>query len=274
MLLMIVGGIALTQAVSDAKQVTLRWLRLGGVISVSLLAVAVTVAWMTRSANPGVFDATVWVFVGLAGVASVAQLVVVQLAYRRAVVYTSLAVFIFSILSIFELMPPVLAAVHAPQGTPAGNAVAGGSLLSGAGIAWSGLLTPGLLGGFLMAMLLGHAYLTAGNEMTQAPFRRLVLLLAGLLVLRAVTSGWFGLWPYLLVERTGMGMAAMWNTVMVAARYAVGLVVPVVFIYMVDDCVRRRANQSATGILYVATVLVMLGEGIAFSLLGSTGYAF
>ena len=47
--------------------------------------------------------------------------------------------------------------------------------------------------------------------------------------------------------------------------YAVGLIVPAVFTYMTYDCVRRRANQSATGILYVATVLVIVGEGIAES---------
>ena len=38
-LLMIVGGIGLSQAVSDPHQVTLRWLRLGGIIALSLLGV-------------------------------------------------------------------------------------------------------------------------------------------------------------------------------------------------------------------------------------------
>ena len=42
-LLVIVGGISLSQAVSDPHQVTLRWLRLGGIIAVTLLAVAVTI---------------------------------------------------------------------------------------------------------------------------------------------------------------------------------------------------------------------------------------
>ena len=49
---------------------------------------------------------------------------------------------------------------------------------------------------------------------------------------------------------------------------------PAVFVYMIHDCVKRRANQSATGILYVATVLVVLGEGMAMALLGSTGHMF
>jgi hypothetical protein len=43
---------------------------------------------------------------------------------------------------------------------------------------------------------------------------------------------------------------------------------------MIHDCVRRRANQSATGILYVALIMVILGEGTALALLGATGFVF
>jgi hypothetical protein len=59
-----------------------------------------------------------------------------------------------------------------------------------------------------------------------------------------------------------------------AARFLVGLIVPAVFVYMIYDCVQRRANQSATGILYVATVLVVIGEAAALSLVESTDLAF
>ena len=134
-------------------------------------------------------------------------------------------------------------------------------------------ISAGLMGGFLMAMLLGHAYLTAGNEMTQAPFRRLVLMLVVLLVLRTIVSGIFGILPWLAVPAHA-GLTRMWTVVMIVGRYGVGLIVPGVFAYMIYDCVNRRANQSATGILYVATVLVILGEGMGFALLGSTGFVF
>ena len=140
---------------------------------------------------------------------------------------------------------------------------------------WVVLLSQGLLGGFLMTMLLGHAYLTAGGEMTQAPFRRLVILLAILLALRVATSGTGALWPYLAGQANVSGhMARLWDMVMITARFLVGFVVPGVFMYMIYDCVTRRANQSATGILYVATVLVILGEGMALALSSRTGLMF
>ena len=37
------------------------------------------------------------------------------------------------------------------------------------------------------------------------------------------------------------------------------------------DCVRRRANQSATGILYVAVVFVLIGESVSMALTLSFG---
>ena len=126
-----------------------------------------------------------------------------------------------------------------------------------------------------MAMLLGHAYLTADGQMTQSPFKRVVLMLVILLSLRAVVSGVFGLWPFLTDEDALYGRSSqMWPTVMVTARYLVGLVVPAIFTYMIYDCVKRRANQSATGILYVTNVLVIVGEWVALSLISTTGMVF
>ena len=266
MLLMIVGGIALTQLVSDPHQVTLRWLRLGGVISISLLAVAATIVLIIQPSNhePYVTGLAVWGVI--IAVACMAQLITVQLAFRQTARLFSGAVCVFAAVIIGQMLPVV---IKPPTATE--------TMANFPTVLWiisSGFFTPGLLGGLLMTMLLGHAYLTAGNEMTQAPFKRLVIMLAGLLVLRAVTSGIFGLLPFLSTEPNGSSMARMWDMVMITARYAVGLIVPGVFVYMVGDCVRRCANQSATGILYVTTVLVMLGEGIAISLLGSTGFVF
>ena len=126
-----------------------------------------------------------------------------------------------------------------------------------------------------MAMLLGHAYLTADGQMTQSPFKRVVLMLVILLGLRAAVSGVFGLWPFLTDEDAFYGRPSqMWPTVMVTARYLVGLVVPAIFTYMIYDCVKRRSNQSATGILYVATVLVLIGEGCALALMDATKLLF
>ncbi|MFQ5413879.1 MAG: hypothetical protein ACE5E6_05420 [Phycisphaerae bacterium] len=43
-------------------------------------------------------------------------------------------------------------------------------------------------------------------------------------------------------------------------RIGLGLLAVAVFAYMVSDCVRRRATQSATGILYFGSVFAYIGE--------------
>ncbi len=60
----------------------------------------------------------------------------------------------------------------------------------------------------------------------------------------------------------------------VITRWLVGLVIPGVFIYMAYDCIRRRATQSATGILYVTGILIFIGEIIALYLLRETRLPF
>ncbi len=235
MLLMFVAGIALTQAVSDPKQVTLRWLRLGGLIAVGLAAAALVV-------NPSFWPAIVL---------PIAQLLAVQLGRRTPQRLAALLSFILIVVLLCK-----------PQFVPACLIATG--------------LSSGLLGGFLMTMLLGHAYLTAGGEMTQKPFVRLVTLVALLLVLRAVASVAFALLPFFAAESDPQfqSLSATWDVVMITVRYLVGLLVPGVFTYMIWDCVKRRANQSATGILYVAGILVILGEGTALALLKATALPF
>lgn len=236
LLLLLVGGIALAQAVSDPKQVTLRWLRLGGLTNIALLAVAATLAVQSGA---GVADAF-WMVV----IAAVAQLLTVQLGMHVPQRVCAVATFVCVAIAA-EAHDPITAALSA-----------------------------GVLGGFLMTMLLGHAYLTAGNEMTQAPFARLVKVMLALLVVRAVVSGVLGAWPYFDKPADDFGKPQTWNMMMIAARYGVGIVVPMVFTFMTLDCVKRMANQSATGILYVAGVLVILGEGAALVLFDATGFAF
>ncbi len=233
-LLMFVGGIGLTQAVSDPQQVTGRWLRLGGLVGAALLAAGGTMAILTDATPQAAF----WVTC----IAVVAQLMLVQLGRLDAQRLAALVVFLSTLPSI----EPVAIASNYAAG--------------------------GLLGGFLMTMLLGHAYLTAGGEMTQDPLTRLVRLLALLLIARAILSGIFGALPYFQGDHSDRPQT--WNVMMITARYLVGIVVPGVFTYMIHDCVKRRANQSATGILYVAGVLVIIGEGAALALQSATGLWF
>jgi hypothetical protein len=60
----------------------------------------------------------------------------------------------------------------------------------------------------------------------------------------------------------------------VITRWLVGLVIPAVFIYMAYDCIKRRATQSATGILYVTGILIFIGEIIGLYLLRETRLPF
>ena len=58
-----------------------------------------------------------------------------------------------------------------------------------------------------------------------------------------------------------------------STRWLVGLLVPAVFVYMAHDCIKRRSTQSATGILYVAGVLIFIGEIVALYLVRGDGIA-
>ncbi len=132
-----------------------------------------------------------------------------------------------------------------------------------------------LIGSVALATMLGHAYLTA-TKMTIAPLRRLAGLFAAAVILRLV-------WIVLV---GGAVAWSAWNaddavadqlrrqTLMIAIRLAVGLLIPAVFAYMIRETVKLRATQSATGILYFALVLVFIGELTGLYLVRETGIPF
>ncbi len=139
------------------------------------------------------------------------------------------------------------------------------SVLSGSGpplrmvvVVVSQMLGALLLGGITVAWLLGHAYLTA-TKMTIAPLRhfsRVLLLAVGLRVVFVMVSlllAW-SLGGEDVVGRLGDA----W--LIVSLRVGLGLVGVGVFAYMVSDCVRLRATQSATGILYFGSLFAYIGE--------------
>jgi hypothetical protein len=122
----------------------------------------------------------------------------------------------------------------------------------------------------LMDMLLGHAYLTAAR-MTMAPFRRLNGALEITLILRAISAVAL---VFILQRRMQVESLRGIHGLYIGTRWFVGLLVPAVFVYMAHDCIKRRATQSATGILYVAGVLIFIGEIIALNLVRETGLPF
>src|SRR5262245_58099176 len=78
-LLMFAAGIGLSQAVSDPQQVTLRWLRLGGIIAISLLAVAAVLDLFADMQTRYV----TWKQLLFPGIMCVLQLMATQLAKRK-----------------------------------------------------------------------------------------------------------------------------------------------------------------------------------------------
>ena len=143
-----------------------------------------------------------------------------------------------------------------------------------AGIAWLVLSTrdaemtvhlgtsAALLGSALMAMNLGHWYLNDAS----LPFSHLVRLCRffyGAAIVKTLVSGtllagsraWW--WPILTTDFDG---------ILVLARIGAGLVASIVFAWMALSCAKLKANQSATGILYVAVVFAIVGEVVSLSM--------
>ncbi len=132
-----------------------------------------------------------------------------------------------------------------------------------------------ILGWSLITMLLGHWYLVA----PKLTFRHLTIFcwtLLAIVVARCVTVGLALLtagsvdrlvepnpWR-LLTGFEGQGMF-FWF------RMLWGLGIPLALALMSLHCARQRSNQSATGILYVLVVGVLVGEITAYYLSATTG---
>lgn len=114
------------------------------------------------------------------------------------------------------------------------------------------LSTAFLLGVSMVAMLLGHWYLTA-TGMPLAPLARLTALLGAATLIRLVLAA-VGLALAGSVLRTGD------QTVMMTLRWLAGLVGPLLVVVMVWRILKYRNTQSATGVLYVGVMLTLIGE--------------
>ncbi len=131
-----------------------------------------------------------------------------------------------------------------------------------------------LLGATLGAMLLGHSYLT-NFGMSVAPLSRLALLMGAAAVAKAAvvlaTLAVYG-WP---PTRVGWLMALLLPPgLLYLVRIAVGIGGPLAFAPLIWHTTRIHSTQSATGILYAALVLVLIGEMTANFLMTQTPFPF
>jgi uncharacterized membrane protein YgdD (TMEM256/DUF423 family) len=258
-LLLLAAGVMLATAVPNPKDVTLNWLRLGGIIALALTGLSYYFARAVPTSSPiltfrhAIIAALILI-----------QLALAQLALRNTQRLFALAAFAAGVWltahsynfahSLQPFALPDRADVLRARAT---------SYLTSAGVA-------AVTGIALMDMLLGHAYLTA-SKMTITPFRRLNASLIAGFALRIVCA--LGL---VLALHTYRPVPALWpvHGLLVATRWAVGLLIPFIFILMAHDCIKRRSTQSATGILYVAGVLIFVGELLALHLARETALPF
>jgi hypothetical protein len=244
-LLLLCGGVMLASAVPAPKSVTLQWLRLSGIIAMTMLGLSAF--FWSRGEIANRQELTFYVIVA------------VLIAIQLALVQTARAIIarIPAVLSFLLTLPLAMRLLGTPVNVPYGAAVIGCLGVA----AMTGLV--------LMEMLLGHAYLTAA-KMTIAPFQRLNFIFAGTVGLRM----FFAFCAILMEPRWPIELFWPRQGLLVGTRWLVGLLLPCVFIYMAHDCIKRRSTQSATGILYVTGVVIFIGEMIAMYLTRETGLPF
>lgn len=125
----------------------------------------------------------------------------------------------------------------------------------------SSLSSGWLVGGVTGAMLLGHWYLTA-TGMSLAPLESAVRWSQLAAVVRcSVVLAAVGLASHEL--RAALGST---HLVWMILRVAAGLVGPLVLTMMTPGTLKYRNTQSATGVLFAATILAFIGEAAALLL--------
>ncbi len=153
-------------------------------------------------------------------------------------------------------------------GTAATAAVAGlsGSWLAGLALAEGGpwafnaasrAASGSAMGATVAAMLMGHQYLTAPST-SIGPLRRAILLMAAALAARAALAA-AGL-ALASGPPTGSASATAPTWLLPAMRWGMGLIAPAAAAALACKAAGLRSTQSATGVLYAGTALVMLGE--------------
>ena len=104
----------------------------------------------------------------------------------------------------------------------------------------------------MVSMLLGHWYLTA-TGMSLAPLWRLNTVF-GIATLLRIVLATTGLW---LVDKLP---GTDYHVTLLALRWLVGLLGPLVVVVMVWRILKYRNTQAATGVLYTGVLLTVTGE--------------
>jgi hypothetical protein len=136
----------------------------------------------------------------------------------------------------------------------------GHGLLEPALLAAHLLTSAAVLGTSLIAMSTGHWYL-ANAKLSFDILVRLCRMFVGALGAKAVVSA-----IYLALRWERYTTLEAFDQLAILVRVLAGIVLAAVLAWMSLTCAKGRANQSATGILYVGVVFVLIGETISMYL--------
>ncbi len=193
-------------------------------------------AAMTRPLDASAASVTGYVFIGAAAFVNG----LLWAGAERAAVWISVP-------AVLAGLAGLAASVRFPsRGLPAEPWIAGVSLLASAA----------MLGTVLDTMVLGHWYLVK-KGMSFDHLGRMNTMFAASVGLRALVLCAEAYWL------TQVFHAATQDQLLFFLRLAVGVVGPGVLAWMTWRCIKLKSNQSATGILYVACVFVLIGEMVA-----------
>lgn len=257
---LIAGGMLAVLGLCRPDQLAWKFIRLVGILTFTLLTGLA--AWFihTKGWQSGTWTLTAGILTLLATLPAASLIWLAPAAQRHTVAFTTLCVIGAMAALAAACFWTASAADFATTTTFNWPATILGHL--------SGAL---LMGSVTLAWLLGHAYLTA-TKMTIAPLRRLAFIVAVAVACRftlSLLSVAFAYWAspdHAILTQ----LANAW--LILTLRAALGLLLPAVFAYMVIDCVKLRATQSATGILYFMSLFVYVGELSSQHLLTQLGW--
>jgi len=124
------------------------------------------------------------------------------------------------------------------------------------------LISSLLLGSVVDGMILGHSYLNIPALPTKLLMRFSILFLVSLIL-----QGSFTLFSILSGMKTDLVRSALFlqsfEGVFLWMRVVIGIIGPLILAVMILATVRIQATQSATGLLYIAMLMVVAGEFFA-----------
>jgi hypothetical protein len=246
-------GLALAMAFTSPWKVSSGFFRNHSYVLLGLNVLATLAALSSRGQLP-------WWQPLIAAVLS--YLCAIAMLYER----TSLGLRILALIAALSLTDAIVTqTVSTIGGLPA--PIVESALSGGVKTLWGfNAVSSGMLLGFtIAAMFLGHWYLNT-PEMELGPLRRLLILMAMSVILRAVCNG---LGFVLELQEPGLSSTQF---ILIGLRWIAGIIGTAALAAMSWQTLKIPNAQSATGILYVAVITTFLGE--LTSLLLSRGTAF